>query len=215
VKLHIGSLFLLIVCVAMVAVPAMAGNLYDNGPASGDLAFWTVNFGYSVSDSFHLTSQSTVQEFEFWSDLFPGDTITSVEVQIGTGAFGNSLFDGFVSPTQSNCFSSPFGYHVCMESASFNGPALGAGNYWVTLSNATVPSGDPVYWDENEGIGCQSPGCPSQAQENTLGTIPSEAFTIGGTPTTTTSTGTTPEPGSIVLFGSGILGLAGIRRRLF
>jgi uncharacterized repeat protein (TIGR03803 family) len=37
-----------------------------------------------------------------------------------------------------------------------------------------------VYWDENSGVGCQSPGCPSQAQENTLGTIPSEAFSLEG-----------------------------------
>ena len=35
-----------------------------------------------------------------------------------------------------------------------------------------------MYWDENSGVGCQSPGCPSQAQENTLGTIPSEAFSL-------------------------------------
>jgi hypothetical protein len=62
-----------------------------------------------------------------------------------------------------------------------------------------------------------SPGCPSSAQESTLGTIPSEAFTLSYIETTTTtSSGTTPEPGSIMLFGSGILGLAGIlRRKLF
>ena len=40
--------------------------------------------------------------------------------------------------------------------------------------------------------------------------LPSEAFTITG------GTGTTPEPSSIMLFGSGILGLAGVlRRKLF
>jgi len=64
-----------------------------------------------------------------------------------------------------------------------------------------VPSGDPVYWDENSG--------PSQAFQNTLGSIPSESFTITGI----ISEGTTPEPSSILLFGSGILGLASILRR--
>jgi hypothetical protein len=72
-----------------------------------------------------------------------------------------------------------------------------------------VPSGDPVYWDENSGAGCKSIGCPSQASESAVGTIASEAFTIIGT-------AATPEPSSILLFGSGILGLAGVlRRKLF
>ncbi|HEY5175964.1 MAG TPA: PEP-CTERM sorting domain-containing protein [Terriglobales bacterium] len=43
--------------------------------------------------------------------------------------------------------------------------------------------------------------------ENTLGSIPSEAFTLTG------PGGTTPEPSSIMLFGSGILGLAGVLQR--
>jgi hypothetical protein len=88
------------------------------------------------------------------------------------------------------------------------------GTYWVNLQNASVPSGDPVYWDENSG--------PSQASENSVGSIPSEAFTLFGTSDTTTSTTTSttgtsvPEPSSIMLFGSGILALAGVlRRKLF
>jgi hypothetical protein len=85
-----------------------------------------------------------------------------------------------------------------------------AGTYWLNLQNASS-RGDPVYWDENSG--------PSSASENTVGTIPSESFTVLGTQSTTTSTtttGTTPEPSSIMLFGSGILGLAGmLRRKLF
>jgi PEP-CTERM motif len=43
-----------------------------------------------------------------------------------------------------------------------------------------------------------------------LGTIPSETFTLTGT---TGSGGTTPEPASILLFGSGVLGIAGVLRR--
>jgi len=73
-----------------------------------------------------------------------------------------------------------------------------------------VPSGDPVAWDENSGIGCSSPGCPSEPSGNFEGTIPSESFTVND------SNGPTPEPGSVFLFASGIVGLAGVlRRRLF
>ena len=47
-----------------------------------------------------------------------------------------------------------------------------ANGNWLTLANAVVPSGDPVYWDENNG--------PSAAQESALGTIPSESFNVSG-----------------------------------
>ncbi|MGB8889038.1 MAG: PEP-CTERM sorting domain-containing protein, partial [Candidatus Korobacteraceae bacterium] len=165
-----------------------------------------------------LSAASTVNDISFWAWVEPGDTATSVELQLSSvGYFGNELFDGTVSLTQSNCFTNNFGFDVCAESGNFAGPQLNAGNYYLTLTNAATADGNPLYWDENSGVGCMSSGCPSSAQENTLGTIPSEAFTLsGGTGTTTTTSGTTPEPSSIMLFGSGILGLAGVlRRKLF
>jgi hypothetical protein len=72
-----------------------------------------------------------------------------------------------------------------------------------------VNSGDPIYWDENSG--------PSSASENEVGTIPSESFTLLGSSstgtTTTTGTDSVPELGSIVLFASGVLSVAGALRR--
>ena len=212
-KLRIALLVL--VCLALAAIPAVAQTLYENGPVNGQVDAWTINFGYAVTDSAQVNG--TVAGFSFWAWLIPGDTISNVELSIGSSPYGTDQFDGFVNVTSSNCFGNSFGYNVCDETASLNGPTLN-GNYWFTLQNANVPSGDPVYWDENSGVGCTSSGCPSQAQENSIGSIPSEAFTVSGgtTSTSSTTTGTTPEPSSIMLFGSGILGLAGVlRRKLF
>ena len=220
-KLCIASLSLLALCLA-IASPAIAQTIYDNGPVNGQVDAWTINFGFSVSDTFHccmgLSPQGSVTDISFWAWVEPGDTATSVEVAIGnTGYFSNNLFDGTVSLTQSNCFTNNFGFDVCNEHGNFSGPVLGTGNYYLTLENAATSEGNPLYWDENSGVGCTSPGCPSSAQENSLGTIPSEAFTLSGsstTSTTTTTSGTsTPEPSSIMLFGSGLLGFAGILRR--
>ena len=211
--MRIASLTLLALCLAVV--PAMAAN-YDNGPVNGQVDAWTINFGFAVTDSVQLSG--TVTGLDFYAWVIPGDTISNVQVSFGSSAFGSDIFNGVVSLTQSNCSSNQYGYNVCVESGSFSGPTL-SGNAWLTLQNANVPSGDPVYWDENSGVGCMSPGCPSSAQENTIGTIPSEAFTVisgTSTSTSTSTSGTTPEPSSIMLFGSGILGLAGVlRRKLF
>jgi hypothetical protein len=229
-QLRIATFLLFsIICLALAVVPASAQllNLYDNGPMNGQVSAWAINNGFSVSNSFTLSSGSNNSQlngagppaarvsnelenvtFEAW--VSPGDTITSVGVQIGTSAYDNSLFDGVVSLTQANCTANGLGYNVCSETGNFNGPTLPNGNYWLTLGNATDTSGDPVFWDENSGVGCQSLGCPSQGQESGIGSIPSESFDLSGT---TVAGGSTPEPGTLALLGTGIAGLAVLLRR--
>jgi len=160
-----------------------------------------------------LTGNATVTGFAFNAWLFPGDDLTSVDVSITSlENGGTTYFDQTLSFTRGNCNVNAYGYDVCLETAMFNGLALVSGTYWVNLQNAMVPNGDPVYWDENSGYGCHSPGCPSLASENEVGMIPSESFTILGN----SAMGTVPEPSTILLLGSGGFALAGLlRRKLF
>ncbi len=203
-KMRIASLVIL--CLSLAAIPALADS-YNNGPINGTTDAWTINFGYVVSDTFTLSSNDNVTSISFGVWEFPGDVMSTVDFSItstenGTGVGGTrNVTDTFISTNQ-------YGYDIDKITFNTGGVPLSAGTYWLNLYNASVPSGDPVYWDENSGAGCSSNGCPSMASESALGTIPSEAFTInpGGT-------GTTPEPSSIMLFGSGILGLAGLLRR--
>ncbi|MGB8885746.1 MAG: PEP-CTERM sorting domain-containing protein [Candidatus Korobacteraceae bacterium] len=229
-QIRIATLSLLVlVCLALSVVPASAQllNLYDNGPVNGQVAGWQINSGFSVSDSFTVSTGSNdsqingagppatrvggeLENVTFSAWVSPGDTLTSVGVQIGTSAFDNSLFDGMVSLTQASCLTNNFGFDVCTETGNFNGPTLANGNYWLTLSNATDTSGSPVLWDENSGVGCQSSGCPSQGQASGIGSIPSESFDLSGT---TVAGGSTPEPGTLALLGTGVGGLAVLLRR--
>jgi hypothetical protein len=214
-KLRIASLSLLVLCLA--ALPALADTVYDNGPINGTTDAWTINFGFVVSDTFTVGGGgATVNGLAFGAWLSPGDVLLNAEVSITDSEFGGTpFFDGVVNFTQSGCASNQYGFNVCTETGSFADTNLAGGTYWLNLQNANVNTGDPIYWDENSG--------PSQASENSVGTVPSEAFTVlgGGTSTTATTsttgtTGTVPEPSSIMLFGSGILGLAGVlRRKLF
>ncbi|HUK73898.1 MAG TPA: PEP-CTERM sorting domain-containing protein [Candidatus Bathyarchaeia archaeon] len=204
-KLHIILLSLL--ALGLAAVPAKAQD-YSNGPINGTTDAWTINSGFVVSDTFTVSGPGLVTlSFGAWA--FPGDVLESVQIAITSSEFGGaSFFNGVVNFTQSGCSSNQFGFNVCTETSSLFFLNLAAGSYWLNLENAVVNTGDPIYWDENSG--------PSSASENSVGTIPSEAFTILGMSSTTSTTGTVPEPSSVMLLGSGILGLAGVlRRKLF
>jgi hypothetical protein len=206
VKLRLILLTLITAC--LTVAPAVAQNdLYDNGHSNGTVDALTINFGFLVSDQFTLSQDATVNGLQFTAWLFPGDVLETTDFFISaqeTG--GTTYFSGTVAFAQSGCTMNQFGFNVCTETGSFTGFNLNAGSYWLNMENAVVASGDPVYWDENNG--------PSRASETSEGSIPSESFTILGSNTTTTSTtGTTPEPASLMLFGSGILGLMGILRR--
>jgi hypothetical protein len=201
----------LLLALCLVALPAATQVLYDNGPINGTNSAWTINFGFAVSDSFVVSGgEANVTGLSFGSWMFPGDVLSSVEVVITSSEFGGTTYaDQMVNLTESGCVSNQFGFNVCTQSGSFGTDvSLAAGTYWLTLENACCTLGDPFYWDENSG--------PSSASQNSIGTIPSESFTLFGGSGTSTGQGSTPEPSNIMLFGSGILGLGGmLRHKLF
>ena len=45
------------------------------------------------------------------------------------------------------------GYELCQETGTFNSVELGAGTYWINLTNARVGNGDEVYWDRERRPG--------------------------------------------------------------
>lgn len=200
-----------ILAVVTLAAPASADVLYENGPIRADQEAWTINFGFIVSDSFTISSpNATVNGLQFGGWVFPGDVIESVEVSITSDEFGGTTyFDQQVSLIQSDCQANHLGLNTCLETGMFSGVDLAQGTYFVNLQNAVVSNDDPAYWDENTGIGCHSQGCPSQASESSVGTINSESFTILGS----AGGATVPEPGSLLLFGSGAAAAFGLLRR--
>ncbi len=165
--------------------PFDSNDTYDNGPINGTTDAWTINFGYAVADSFNLPNSGNLSGMSFGAWLEPGDTLQTVEISITNAPFGGtSYFDQVVTVTQSGCVSNQYGFNVCTVSATWPDAAFNSGAYWVNLQNAVDNEGNPVYWDENSGVDCTGSGCPSSASENSIGTIPSESFTLLGEGTT-------------------------------
>jgi uncharacterized repeat protein (TIGR03803 family) len=147
------------------------GVIYDNGPYNGTTDAWTINFGFVVSDSFTGSGNVTGLHFVYW-DASASDLLTTVDLSIGSTSFGGTP-QTLTGVTNTFLGTNQYGYNLYQADYSFSG--AGSGSY-VTLGNACTTSGcsinNPIYWDENSG--------PSTAYENTLGSIPSETFTLTG-----------------------------------
>jgi PEP-CTERM motif len=190
---------LTILCLLLAVAPAMADTVYSNGPYNGNTDAWTINFGFSVSDSFTVAANSAFNDLHivYW-DSSTSDLLTTLDLAVGSSSFGGTP-QTLTGVTNTLLSTNQFGFFVYQADYNF-AAIIWSGDGFVTLSNACTTSGcsvsNPIYWDENNG--------PSSAYENTTGSIPSEAFTLTGT---CGGCGPTPEPSSIMLFGSATLGV--------
>lgn len=198
-KLRVASLLLLALCV-IAAAPSMASVIYTNGPVNGQINAYNVST-FQVSDSFTVSSAATMTGFDFGAWLFPGDTPVSVGWEIGTSFFGSDVASGTASLSNNFLFTNGLGADVYTSTASGLSVALGTGTYYLTLLNGVTAQGSVLFWDLNNG--------PSSAMQTVTGSIGSESFNIYGGGTST------PEPGTFIMLGSGILGMAGLLRRKF
>jgi len=108
---------------------------------------------------------------------------------------GSDLGSGTATLNNTFLYNNTWGYDLYNSTLALSGAVSPSTTYWFTLQNAVVSSGNPVNWDENDG--------PSSANENVVGGIDSEAFTLYGV----------PEPQTYALAGGlGLIGFAGYRR---
>jgi hypothetical protein len=219
-KIRAVVLSLTILCFATAAFAAT--TFYNDGGIDGnDNAFFVTgpnlpNFLGSfqdISNGFLSAASGNATQLE-WGEWSVGAP-TSFSYELGSAAFGADLSSGTVAQNAGNSvllFTNADGYGVYDVTVSINPAALTAGTeYWLSISNATDAGNDGTQaWDiPNGGLGGPA-DCNFRQSGTNFGEcgIGGESFTLTGGGGTTT-----PEPSSIMLFGSGILGLAGVLRR--
>jgi len=196
----------LLIVLILAVTPSFADTLYSNGPINGTIDGYTVYNGLNIANSFTLSSASTITSFDAGLWVFPGNTPLTGSWRIGTApSFEGAtlLFSGTGTFSSSYWGKCSWGFDIDTATMNLSGVSLGAGTYYLGLYNVTSSFGS-VYWDENDG--------PSAAYYTWYGVsnpMGSEAFNIYGT------TAATPEPGTLLMFGTGALGLFGAFRRRF
>ena len=220
------ALVVLALSSVVLTLPANAvniGTLYSNGPASPTDNFaWAINFGHTVSNSFTLSGASTVTGFSFGVWVFPGDVPLTIDWSITSAEFGGTTFgSGTASVSASFLWTNGTNPALCgggscdvdEVTVATSNVNLASGVYWLNLDNAVTAQGNPMMWEQNNGVGCSPTDpptwCTSLASENTVGAIGSEDPDIYGY----TNSSEAPEPGSLTLLGSGVLTLASLLRR--
>jgi hypothetical protein len=219
------TLFVSLAALSLVLLVAHASAqsgdiLYNNGmlPCEGGCTdAWTINQGIVTSDTIFLTANARVTGFDFWAWEFPMDRVLRIGWSITSSENGGTVYgSGTALVDDHGGYMNEYGFDVDKVTLTGLNVNLAGGTYWLNLSNAITAMHDPVYWDENSGYACHSPGCPSLASNSQVGTIPSETFDLRGVyQQGGDEQSKAPKPGILVVLTSGLLGLAvTIRRQL-
>jgi hypothetical protein len=196
----------------LLTIPAFADIvLFDDGATNGQFNALFIDgpngqvWNQYISDGFTATGGGVATSLDFGMWVPTGTLPVSVSWWLGTSAFAGDIGSGSVAQVNYTYFgSSAYGYDVYnIHIDGLSGNITQGQTYWLSLGNATDNFGTGYDgWDANYGPAtCNFNQGGVNYGDCGLGS--GNAFTLYGT----------PEPGTMVLLGGGILAAAGALRR--
>ena len=189
---------------------AYADVIYENGALNGTFRGAQITPPQALSDSFTVSNQATLTTATVGLFVPTGSVPVSLTWSIGSQPFGSDFGSDtvFLSNTLVNTNVNGTS-DVYLSSFGLDNLALGPGDYWFTLGNATSSTGEPVGWDINFG---PSAAFYQNGPDDT-GPADSEYFRLDGTFDSGSGSSPVPEPASLAIFAGGLIGLTAARRR--
>jgi hypothetical protein len=207
IRVTLASLLVLF-CLAITALPATADStVYSNG---GPITFdsYSINTQNVTSDTVSASGSFTPTDLSFYVVTSFTQPLRSVNWSFTSGEFTGIGYNSGTAaiPTNLPCVNQG-SLSECLVTLNISSPLNleQPADSWLNLTGVGGDAGWAISGGPSEASTCMLVGGVCGP---TLFNIASEAFTVSGIPSSTT-----PEPSSILLLGSGILGFAGVLRR--